>query len=185
MLLGPGPVATTYSDRGSARSRRCRAPHSVLLPLAVVLRRCAPHRRTSAGITVTGVDPGVGSDEPVISAVTARAVMPNQEARAARRAVRGIGADELNHHGRSKRVNRGRRARRERTDVPSDQDAYLNLRVADPHRSAIGQVRRLDARRAPPGVTPLVDTMVSEPLRRARASSRSRASGRRRAAAAG
>jgi hypothetical protein len=100
--------------------------HSVLLALAVVLRRRAPHRRSSAEITATGVDPGVGSDEPVTSAVTARAVMPNQEARAARRAVRGIGAYELNHHGRSKRVNRGRRPRRGRTDVPSDQDAYLN-----------------------------------------------------------
>jgi len=116
--------------------------HSVLLALAVVLRRCAPHRRSSAGIAATGVDPGVGSDEPVISAVTAGAVMPNQEARAARRAVRDIGADKLNHHGRSKRVHRGRRARRGRPDVPRNQDAYLNLRVAEPHRrSALGPVR--------------------------------------------
>jgi hypothetical protein len=98
-----GESHATYSSRGSAISA-VPGTHSVLLTLTVDLRRCAPHRRSSAGITATGVNPGVGSDEPVISAVTAGAVMPNQEARAARRAVRDIGADKLNHHGRSKRV---------------------------------------------------------------------------------
>ena len=99
----------------------------------------------------TGVDPGVESGERVARAVTARAVMPNQGPPAARRAVRGVGADELNRN-RKRGVDRGGRI--QSADALSRQHAYLNLRVAEPHlRSAVGPVRRLDARRAPPGVT--------------------------------
>jgi len=88
---------------------------------------------------VSGVDPGVESGERVARAVTARAVMPNQGPPAARRAVRGAGADELNRHGK-RGVDRGGRI--QPADALSHQYAYLNLRVAEPHRrSAIGPVR--------------------------------------------
>src|SRR2546422_1108286 len=97
----------------------------------------------------TGVDPGVESGERVARAVTARAVMPNQGPPAARRAVRGAGADELNRHGK-RGVDRGGRI--QTADALSHQYAYLNLRGAEPQRRrAIRPVRRPDAPRAPPG----------------------------------
>jgi hypothetical protein len=76
-----------------------------------------------------------------LSAVTARTVMPNQDAGAGVERCEALAQTELNHHGRSKRVHCGRRARRGRTDVPRDQDAYLNLRVAEPlRRRVVGPV---------------------------------------------
>src|SRR5712691_13569502 len=88
---------------------------------------------------VTGVGPGVESGESVARAVTARAVMPNQGPPAARRAVRGVGTDELNRH-RKRGVDRGGRV--QPADALSHQYAYLNLRVAEPHGwRVVGPVR--------------------------------------------
>src|SRR5437667_7000954 len=70
---------------------------------------------------VTGIDPGVESGESVARTVTARAVMPNQGPPAARRAVRGVGADELNRHGK-RGVDRGGRI--QPADALSHQYAY-------------------------------------------------------------
>src|SRR5207245_4577760 len=78
---------------------------------------------------VTGIDPGVESGESVARTVTARAVMPNQGPPAARRAVRGAGADELNRHDK-RGVDRGGRI--QPADALSHQYAYLNLRGAEP-----------------------------------------------------
>src|SRR5712691_7157353 len=89
---------------------------------------------------VTGVDPGVESGESVARAVTARAVMPNQGPPAARRAVRGVGADELNRHG-NRGVDRGGRV--QPADALSHQCAPLNLRVAK--RSSPTRCRKVRA----------------------------------------
>jgi hypothetical protein len=67
-------VTTTSQIAAAPRSRLSRHPLSTL----ALWRRSAPPRWSSAGVTATGVDAGVGSDETVIGAVTARAMMPNQ-----------------------------------------------------------------------------------------------------------
>src|SRR3989442_2850030 len=96
----------------------------------------------------TGVDPGVESGERVARAVTARAVMPNQGRPAARRAVRGVGADELNRHGK-RGVDRG--GRMQAADGLTHPHAYLNLRGAKAWSASACSTRgHLAARPVPP-----------------------------------
>jgi hypothetical protein len=56
VLLGHGSRHYDLSDRGSPRSRLSRHPLSTL----ALWRRSAPPRWSSAGVTATGVDAGVG-----------------------------------------------------------------------------------------------------------------------------